>query len=273
MTNDSKQKNPIELFGGAIDIVHISRASALYRRLLGLLPEDPRCKVCQAPFSGIGAPIVRVLLGKRPSNNGPLLCNHCEKRIRENPGGAELELTMLFADVRGSTALAETMNPTSYRNLINRFYTSATKIFISSQAFIDKLSGDEVLAVYLPALAGPDHATRAIEAARDLMEVTGYAEPEGSWINIGASVHTGIAWFGSLGTTNQVTDLTVLGDSVNTAARLASEAQSGEILISEESMQASQLDGNKYTKRILRLKGKAVEVHVYVLRTDGGDGS
>lgn len=265
MTDDNKSKNPIERYGGAIDIAHMPRAFALYRRLLGMLPEDPRCKACHALFSGFGAPIVRVLLGKRPSNYSHLLCSDCERRIRMNPGGAELELSILFADVRGSTALAERMSPSSIRDLIDRFYLSAMKISIRSNAFIDKLSGDEVLAVYIPALAGSDHATRAVEAAYELMEVTGHADPEGPWINVGAGVHTGIAWLGSLGSPNQVTDLTVLGDAVNIAARLASEAGPGEIMVSEQSMKSSRLDRSNHVIRSLQLKGKTDEVLVHVL--------
>jgi adenylate cyclase len=267
MTNDSKSKNPIERYGGAIDIAHIPRAFAVYRHLLGLLPKDPRCKACHAPFKGVGALIVRVLLGKRPSNYSALLCNKCEKSIREHPGGAEVELTILFADVRGSTALAEKMSPSAFRDLIDRFYTTATKIFVRSDAFIDKLSGDEVLAVYLPALAGPDHAARAIEAARELMKATGHADIGGPWIRVGAGIHTGIAWLGSLGTPDGVTDLTVLGDAVNTASRLASEAGAGEIVVSEQSMRAGQIETGNYARRGLRLKGKTEEVLVCVLKT------
>ena len=178
-----------------------------------------------------------------------------------------MELTILFADVRGSTALAEKMSPSAFRDLIDRFYTTATKIFVRSDAFVDKLSGDEVLAVYLPALAGPDHAARAIEAARELMKATGHADIGGPWIKVGAGIHTGIAWLGSLGTPDGVTDLTVLGDAVNTASRLASEAGAGEIVVSEQSMRAGQIETGNYARRGLRLKGKTEEVLVCVLKT------
>lgn len=271
MADERQHKNPIERYGGAIDIAHIPPTFAVFRRLLGMLPEDPRCRACHAPFNGLGAPIVRVLLGKRQSNYSALLCNTCEKQIRENPGGAEIDMTMLFADVRGSTALAESLSPSAFRDLIDRFYTSATKIFVNTNAFIDKLSGDEVLAVYIPALAGSDHAARAIEAARELMEVTGHADPAGPWIKVGASVHTGVAWLGSLGSPRQVTDLTVLGDSVNTTARLASAAKAGEILVSKETMEASRFDTSEYDRRSLRVKGKSDEITAYVLVVGEGE--
>ena len=271
MPNNKERRTAWEWFGrhllldAPFDLTHIPRTFAIYRHLLGLLPEDPRCRSCQAPFSGIGAPIVRILLRKRPSNYTPLLCNRCEQGIRENPGGTEIELSMLFADIRGSTSLAEHMSPSAYSELINRFYTTATKIFVRTDAFIDKLSGDEVLAVYIPGFAGLDHAARAIEAARELLTVTGHADPQGPWIKVGAGVHTGVAWFGSLGSREGVTDITVLGDSVNTTARLASAAKAGEVIVSEQSMQNSHLETSRYIRRSLRLKGKSEEISAFVL--------
>lgn len=273
MAKRRENTNPIEKYGGTIDVADIPRWFSIYRRVLGILPEDPRCKACHAPFQGIGAPIVRFLLGKEPSNYSRLLCSQCEKQIRENPGGTELELSVLFADVRGSTALAEKMSPSEFRDLIDSFYSSATQIFVRGNAFVDKLSGDEVLAVYLPALAGSEHATQAILDAQKLMEVTGHNDPQGPWVKVGASVHTGVVWFGSLGSPNQVTDLTVLGDSVNTAARLATEAGPGEILVSEDSLRVSRFKGENYKRRRLQLKGKNAPVVARVIAFGAGGAS
>jgi adenylate cyclase len=75
-----------------------------YRSVLKLLPSPPRCKMCNAPFAGAGAPLMR-LLGRRPSRRNPHFCDFCSKFSSSHPGGAEIELTLLFADVRGSTAL------------------------------------------------------------------------------------------------------------------------------------------------------------------------
>jgi hypothetical protein len=100
------------------------------RRIFRILPRDPRCKFCNAPFRGVGGIIVRALFGKERSVLNPRFCNLCEQASRQFPGGAEVEMSMLFADVRGSTALAETMSPTAFSHLINRFYTRSTKVII-----------------------------------------------------------------------------------------------------------------------------------------------
>lgn len=237
----------------------------VFRRILGRLPESPRCRACHAPFSGFGAPIVRRLLRRWPSNYSLHFCNQCERALRENPGGVEIDMSIVFADIRGSTPLAERMNPAEYSALIDRFYTSATEVLIQSDAIIDKLSGDEVLGVYVPGFAGPNHAGRAIEAAETLLKETGHADADGPWIEVGAGVNTGVAWIGSLGTAGGVTDITVLGDSVNITARLASQAGAGEIVISDRSWKDACLDSTPSLKRTLNLKGKSEDVVVHVI--------
>ena len=84
------------------------------RQLFRLLPGSPRCKNCYAPFQGTGSIIVKTFYGKEPSNLNPQLCNICEQFAQQYQGGAEVELSLLFADVRGSTTLAKSMNPTQY---------------------------------------------------------------------------------------------------------------------------------------------------------------
>jgi hypothetical protein len=79
------------------------------RRIFRLLPRDPRCKFCNAPFQGVGGALMRSLFGKQQSNLNPRFCNLCEVASREFPGGAEVAMSMLFIDVRGSTALSEKM--------------------------------------------------------------------------------------------------------------------------------------------------------------------
>ena len=117
-------------------------------------------------------------------------------------------------------------------------------------------------------LAGSDHAARAIGAAQELLKVTGHAAPAGPWIKVGAGVHTGVAWFGSLGSPDGITDLTVLGDSVNTAARLASVAKAGEVIVSERSMLDSQMDTGGFEKRSLLPKGKSKEILTFVVHAE-----
>ncbi len=235
------------------------------RHFFRILPGTPRCKNCYAPFRGAGSTVVRLVYGKQPSNLNPQLCNICERFASEYQGGAEIELSLLFADVRGSTELSEAMSPIDYSRLINRFYSAATQVMVRSDALIDKIIGDQVAAMYVPGFAGPRHARRAIEAAQEILRATGHARPEGPWIPLGAGVHTGNAFVGSVRSEEGTSDITVLGDTANTTARLASSARQGEILISDAAYSASGLDLGELEKRHLELKGKSRPSLVHVL--------
>ncbi len=183
------------------------------------------------------------------------------------PGGTELEISMLFADVRGSTALAEQMSAADFSRLMNRFYREATNVLIRTDAFIDKLVGDEVMALYFPLFTGQDHAGAAIRAARELLELSESDGGRGLELPIGIGVHTGIAYVGTVsGAEGTVTDITALGDNVNVTARLASKAGPGEALISESAQAAAAVDLGEVETRRLELKGKSEPVTVCVLR-------
>jgi adenylate cyclase len=203
-------------------------------------------------------------LGKRPAAKNPRLCADC---LTKTPvGGAEIELSLLFADVRGSTTLAEGIRPADFMQLMNRFYVAATDVLVPADALVDKFVGDEVMALFVPGFAGPDHARRAIRAAEALLRATGHADPGGPWLPVGAGVHTGVAFVGAVGSAGSVTDITALGDAVNSAARLASAAAAGEILVSEASARAARLVGEELGRRDLTLKGRSEPLAVRVLR-------
>lgn len=236
------------------------------RRILRLLPGSPRCKNCYAPFGGVGGVIVKLIFKKQPSSLNPRLCNVCERLARQHQGGAEVELSLLFADVRGSTSLAESMSPMAFGKLINRYYNSTSQVLVKTDALIDKIIGDQVAGMYVPGIAGPQHARRALEAAQEVLRVTGHNRAEGPWIPLGVGVHTGIAFVGSVLSDDGIFDITVLGDVPNVAARLSSEAQPGEILISEPAYKASGMEDDTLEKRVLELKGKEESTTVYVLK-------
>ena len=244
-----------------------------YRRRYKRVPGKPRCKTCLVPLGGPVAPVLRLFSGLAPSNMNPKYCNQCETFVRTHPGGAEVELSLVFADARGSTNLAEHMKPAEFSRLMNRFYDSASRVLIDSDALIDKLVGDEVVALY-PPLTGPEHPKRAILAARDLLVATGHRDDDGPWLPAGAGVHTGTAYVGAVGSDETVRDFTALGDAVNVTARLASLAGPGEALISEPAYAAAGLDLGELEMRQLTVKGRATPIDVRVLRVtpDGGEG-
>jgi adenylate cyclase len=181
-----------------------------------------------------------------------------------NLGGAEIELTLLFADVRGSTKLGEQLKPAEFSRLISRFFTVSSHVLLDTHAWVDRLVGDQVIGMYIPYFVGPHHELVAINAAKDLLHATGHDEQGGPWIEVGVGIHSGAAFIGTVGSKDGVTDITVLGDVPNVAARLSSAAGPGEILISEDTSRKAELP-LALEKRLLDLKGKSQPMTVYVL--------
>jgi adenylate cyclase len=252
------------LTGDESDLI-VGRRMAMMRRVFRNLPTDPRCKVCNVPFGGMGGAAVRIF-GWDRSNFNPGLCNQCEKTVKKYQVGTELQLTMLFADVRGSTTLAEQAGPSVFHHLINRYYRVSTEVLSKSDALINRLIGDALIALYVPGIAGPQHARVAVEAARALLRATGHADPAGPWIGVGIGVHMGMAYVGAVGSSDSVSDIAVLGDAANIAARLSSQAGVGEILVSEETSRAADLRLEDCEVRNLKLKGRDEPVAVRVVR-------
>jgi len=236
-----------------------------FRKIFRMFPAKTKCKWCDLPFDHPVSPLIHFVFRKRPSTYNPHFCNVCDDFAVKFQGGAEVELSMVFADIRGSTALAESMSTTEFKDLIDRFYRIATKIFIRTDAMIDKLIGDEVAAFYLPGLAGQDYSRLAIDAAKDLLIQTGHRDASGPWAPIGVGVHTGVAFVGAVGSSDGVVDITALGDSVNVAARLASQAKTGEILLSQQTLDKAMIDSSNLEKRNLNLKGKSAPFDVRIM--------
>ncbi len=235
------------------------------RRIFRLMPSNPRCRVCNAPFEGPMGFVAHSFWRTERSNLNPNLCNGCETLARKNPGGVEATLALMFADVRGSTALAEKMTNQAFTELMNRFYTVATDEIVRTDGMIEKFIGDEVAALYFPAFAGADYVRRSVDAARQLLRATGHENPNGPWLPIGAGVHTGTAFVGALGQ-GGVSQITAIGDSANLAARLASSAAPGEILVSETAYRSIAPEPTPPEHRELTLKGKSEPFGVYVLK-------
>jgi adenylate cyclase len=249
------------------DVSQLDGKVRMIRQIFERLPSPPRCKVCHAPFRGPGGKLVALLgFGAGRSSYNPSLCDRCEKIVKQYQVGLELQVALLFADVRGSTNLAEEIGASAFHGVINRFYSASTDVLVKTDALIDKLVGDEVIGLYVPGIAGPDFAQKAVTAARGLLEATGHADPAGPWIPVGAAVHTGRAYVGAVGSSDSMSDIAVLGDAVNTTARLASQAGPGEILVSAEACHMAGLPLGDYEARTLHLKGRSEPVDVQVIK-------
>jgi adenylate cyclase len=163
--------------------------------------------------------------------DNPLLCKACFGKLAEHAGGAEIEISVVFADVRGSTALAERFSASEYRALIQAYYRSAAMAVDENGGIVDKFLGDGVMALFIPVITGENHAARAIKAGRAILARVERDGLTQKGLLVGAGVHTGQAFVGVVGGDEKV-DFTALGDTVNIAARLGSLAGPSELLIS-----------------------------------------
>ena len=194
------------------------------------IPSGPRCKVCSSPFHGVGGAVARVFW-HGPLANNPLLCKACFGQLSKHPGGAELEISVLFADVRGSTGLAERITASAFRNLLQDYYRAAAVAIDVNGGFIDKFLGDGVMALFVPVFTGENHAARAVAAGRAILAAVDRDGLGAKGLMVGAGVHTGEAFVGVVGSDEKL-DFTALGDTVNVAARLGGVAGAGELLVS-----------------------------------------
>lgn len=250
---------------------------------LRFIPSSPRCRLCSAPFAGPGAFVLR-RYGYTPWEKNPKICGRCFTGFEtvakmcptaEEDGeinGGEVELSMLFADVRGSSKLARDMPTWDFTRLMNRFYRVSKDVLVEADAIIEKFVGDEVVALFLPLMTGPGHARRAVEAAQELLSATGHADGEHPWVPLGAGVHTGVAFVGIVGTRGS-SDFTALGDPVNIAAHLASQAAAGEILVSDATAAAAAMAYDDLERRHVSLKGHPLDAVVLSVGGAGRDES
>ena len=229
----------------------LRRAQRVFRRL----PSDPRCKLCQNPFGGVGGRVAG-WMGRRPSRKNPNLCQACFDRLP--PGGIELDVGVLFADLRGSTGMGEQTTPTEFADRLNRFYALASEAVIGHDGIVDKLIGDEVMGLFIPGLSGPRYRRRTAEAALALADAVQDLE-------VGVAANAGVAFVGSVGA-GTVRDFTALGDAVNVGARLESHARAGEVVLGAELYDALGPDRPEARSDVVDVRGRDAPVAVAVIR-------
>lgn len=239
-----------------------SFAPRLSRRLFSLVPSPWRCRFCNAPFRGPYAGAFR-WIGYSPSRKNPQLCARCVERAPE--GGAVVPVTVVFADVRGYTTLAEGLSSIEATATLNRFYTAASQALLAHEAILGQIAGDEVMALFLPGLAGRAYPRRAVQAAFALLATVGYGSPRGSWLEVGVGICSGEEYVGNVGG-GGFKDFTALGDVTNTAARLQALAAGGDILLCAATYAAVRDAYPDAEQLVLELKGKRSAVEAFVIR-------
>jgi adenylate cyclase len=175
---------------------------------------------------------------------------------------------ILFADLRGFTADSEQADPESVSKLLRRFYRCAEDVLFPD-ALIDKLIGDQVMALYLPDVqrqVAPEQVPDLmLDHACGLLRAVGYGEEDGQFLEVGIGMDIGEAFVGNIGE-RALYDFTAVGDVVNTAARLQGQAAPGEIVLSKRV--ADGLTVPAGTPVHLELKGKSEPQAAYRLRID-----
>jgi len=235
------------------------------KRIFRQIPSAPRCKLCESPFGQPGYALM-LPLGHRRWAANPALCTVCVQDLERQRGGAEVDVAFLFADIRGSTGIAERTNPGDFRRLLDRFYGAAARAIDDAGGVVDKYLGDGVVGMFVPAFkAGVRPALAAVEAATGILRSTGHGRAGAAWLPVGVGVHFGRAFVGVLGVQGGQLDFTGVGDAVNVAARLGSLASDGEALVTESTLLEAGLRLPLLERRTLELKGRNEPVDVVVL--------
>jgi adenylate cyclase len=228
------------------------------------LPSSPRCGRCGAPFAGPGRFVVRAL-GYKPSRKNPTICATCVET--SPPGGMKMYTGVLFADIRGFTTQSESSDPEEMSRLLRRFYRCAEDVLFPD-AIIDKLIGDEVMALYLPEVqrrvARDQVPSVMLEHGRELLRSVGYGSGDGPFLEMGIGMDVGEAFVGNIGE-RALYDFTAVGNVVNTASRLQGEAEGGEVVFSDRV--AEGLPEPLGFREELTLKGKSEPQVAYRVTT------
>jgi adenylate cyclase len=234
----------------------------LGRRVFSLVPGVRRCKFCNAPFRGRYAGVFG-RLGYTPSRKNPNICERCIERAPE--GGAFVPVSVLFADVRGYTRIAEQLSSVETTALLHRFYQAASVALLAHDAILGQIAGDEVMAIFVPGLAGSRYPRRAVDAASALLRRVGYGSAEGPWLEVGVGICTGEEYVGNVGG-GGFKDFTAIGDVTNTAARLQASASGGEIVMCAATYETGAGASGVVEPRDIQIKGKDSAVRTFRMR-------
>ena len=180
-------------------------------------------------------------------------------------GGKRVDLTVLFADIRGFTSYSEKTSPEQLVSVLNRYLAAMAEAVLSQEGTIDKFLGDAVMAWFNAPIPQPDHTLRAVKAALFLRETVEslYQElPKDSHLAFGVGIHYGDAVLGLIGTDRRL-EYTAISDSVNTAKRIQENSANNQILISKEAYERVRDKVEAKQHASMAVKGKSQPVEVY----------
>lgn len=210
-------------------------------------------------------------IGLKPSRMNPNTCTFCELAFTTimRKRNVDIDATVMFADLRGYTSLTESLPPDSMPELLDTFYDACGSAIWAEDGLLNKTIGDAVMAVFNFPVQHPDHAARAVRAARALqrdchIRFAEFARTHGIEardLGVGIGIDSGIMKFGEFGHSHR--DLTAIGTIVNTAARAQSAAPAGQILATQRVRERAEALEWPGESREYRLKGldKPVQLH------------
>jgi adenylate cyclase len=212
------------------------------------------------------------------ANYSRFLPEYVVTQMLENPdsfklGGVNQTITVLFADIRGFTALSEHTKPEKVVQLLNKYFTQMTDIIFAHGGTLDKYIGDGLMALFGAPTATPDDANNALHAAvamqRSVNSINEELRAEGlKEIGIGIGLHTGEATVGYIGSERR-SEYTAIGDTVNLASRLESNCKGGQILLSEVAMRAANCTDYELNMRApIMVKNRTNPVPLFEVKWD-----
>jgi adenylate cyclase len=206
------------------------------------------------------------------ANYSRFLPEYVVKQMLENPesfklGGVNQTITVLFADIRGFTRISEHAKPERVVHLLNMYFSEMTEIIFQYGGTLDKYIGDGLMALFGAPTATPEDASNALKAAVDMqrriIEINAQLRSEGfPEIGVGIGLHTGEATVGYIGSDRR-SEYTAIGDTVNLASRLESNAKGGQILVSESTSRAAKTDYELIQRESITVKNRVQPVPLF----------
>ena len=204
------------------------------------------------------------LKGKGRNSRNPNFCNACDKFLEAYPGGAEIELSLLYVDIRNSTEYTQNHETNSVSQRINLFLDEVTQVITDNDGFIVAFYGDCIVAAWPPGFSGKDHAQKAFRTAELIVKSKNLVDAGGESIPVGVGVHTGSVYIGTVSALKgTIRDVSIFGSNVNLTARLASHAKAMQALSSREHILAAGRQPENYKSEKTELKGFDEPVEIY----------
>jgi adenylate cyclase len=251
-----------------LDLVHVAGAmllATLFAGLFRVVTEGAKRRVVTEMFGMHVSPAVVQEILKTD-----------DPRAALNLKGTRVTATIFYSDIRGFTAMSETMTPEEIYSQLNQYFDAMCKIIFKYGGYVDKFIGDCIMAVFSAPFQTPDDAAKAVRAAVEQQSLIkhlsdGWQMEGKKSFTVGMGINTGDVVMGNLGATSRM-NYTVIGDDVNVASRLYNVAKGGEIIISETTYELVRDIVEVDEREPVMVKGKSAPIRIYNVTGIKADG-